>query len=85
MVTFSYNVIFYSTLLLLSGFSTLPTCLAAGPKKVAATARREDIPYIQCQVCEMLAQQIHEQVEAKRSAVGSTKKVGGGCLFVVDF
>lgn len=85
MVRLTYDIVILYSTLLLFGVSSLPTSLAAGPKKVATAARREDIPYIQCQVCEMLAQQIHQQVETKRSAAVSTKKVGARVFLLLIF
>uniref|UniRef100_A0A0E0DX12 Saposin B-type domain-containing protein n=1 Tax=Oryza meridionalis TaxID=40149 RepID=A0A0E0DX12_9ORYZ len=48
---------------------------AAGPKKVATAARKEDIPYIRCQVCERIAREISAQVAKKQQALPPTKKV----------
>ncbi|KAG0499869.1 hypothetical protein HPP92_004560 [Vanilla planifolia] len=49
--------------------------LASAKKKAApSTARKEDIPYIKCQVCERLAYQIHKQVKEKESKT-SPKKI----------
>jgi predicted transglutaminase-like cysteine proteinase len=48
---------------------------AAGPKKVATAARKEDIPYIRCQVCERTAREISAQVAKKQQALPATKKV----------
>lgn len=50
------------------------TPLSHSAKNPVGVARKEDIPYIKCQVCEMLASQIHHQVEAKRADI-SPKKV----------
>lgn len=43
-------------------------------KKPVGAARKEDIPFIKCQVCEMLATQLHRQVEKKQVQI-SPKKV----------
>lgn len=48
---------------------------AAGPKKPATAARREDVPYIRCQVCERIAREISEQVARKQQALSPSKKV----------
>ncbi|GJN29632.1 hypothetical protein PR202_gb17881 [Eleusine coracana subsp. coracana] len=48
---------------------------AAGQKKPATAARREDIPYIQCQVCERIAREISAQVAKKQQALPPSKKV----------
>ncbi|KAL6547304.1 hypothetical protein OROMI_023025 [Orobanche minor] len=43
--------------------------LSQSAKKPVGIARKEDIPYIKCQVCEKLASQIYHQVEAKRADI----------------
>uniref|UniRef100_A0A803P2X6 Saposin B-type domain-containing protein n=1 Tax=Cannabis sativa TaxID=3483 RepID=A0A803P2X6_CANSA len=43
-------------------------------KKQVAVARKEDIPYIKCQVCEKLAAQLHQQVQKKQAEI-SPKKI----------
>lgn len=43
-------------------------------KKPAGVARKEDIPYIKCQVCEKLAHQLYQQVQAKQAEI-SPKKI----------
>lgn len=43
-------------------------------KKLVAVARKEDVPYIKCQVCEILAKQLYQQVQNKRAEI-SPKKV----------
>lgn len=48
---------------------------AAGQKKPATAARREDVPYIQCQVCERIAREISAQVAKKQQALPPSKKV----------
>lgn len=48
---------------------------AAAQKKPATAARREDIPYIQCQVCERIAREISAQVAKKQQALPPSKKV----------
>ncbi|XP_073000239.1 uncharacterized protein [Typha latifolia] len=54
-------------------FLYLPLSIAA-PKKPSASARREDIPFIKCQVCEKIAHQIYYQVQKKEEEI-SPKKV----------
>ncbi|GLJ15110.1 hypothetical protein SUGI_0246960 [Cryptomeria japonica] len=44
-----------------------------GPKNQNAVARKEDIPYIKCGVCEQLSQQLHRQVTEKRKKVAPQK------------
>jgi hypothetical protein len=43
-------------------------------KKPVGIARKEDIPYIKCQVCEILAKQLYQQVQSKKAEI-SPKKV----------
>lgn len=43
-------------------------------KKPVGVARKEDIPYIKCQVCEKLAKQLYQQVQNKQAQI-SPKKV----------
>ncbi|XWS72149.1 hypothetical protein CRYUN_Cryun02cG0015500 [Craigia yunnanensis] len=50
----------------------VPVSLCA--KKPMAVARKEDIPYIKCQVCEKLASQLYQQVQTKQVLI-SPKKI----------
>lgn len=43
-------------------------------KKPVGVARKEDIPYIKCQVCEKLSKELYRQVQAKEAQI-SPKKV----------
>lgn len=43
-------------------------------KKPAGGARKEDIPYIKCGVCQKLANQMYQQVQSKQQQI-SPKKV----------
>ncbi|CAN1159884.1 hypothetical protein LINPERPRIM_LOCUS22024 [Linum perenne] len=43
-------------------------------KKVETAARREDVPFIKCQVCEMIAAQLQHQVQKKQAQI-SPKKI----------
>ncbi|CAM0912789.1 unnamed protein product [Alopecurus aequalis] len=52
-----------------------PAVEAAGQKKPATAARREDVPYIRCQVCERIAREISAQVAAKQQALPPSNKV----------
>lgn len=52
--------------------SSLPLSHCA--KQPVGVARKEDIPYIKCQVCEKLASQLYHQVQAKQAEI-SPKKV----------
>ncbi|KAI9119030.1 hypothetical protein K1719_009705 [Acacia pycnantha] len=42
-------------------------------KKPVGKARREDIPYIKCQVCEKLAKQLYHQVQKKQAEIAPKK------------
>lgn len=59
--------------LLLLVSALFPLALAA-PKKSSSVARKEDIPFIKCQVCEKIAHQIYQQVKKKEAEI-SPKKV----------
>ncbi|KAK8610392.1 hypothetical protein V6N13_081550 [Hibiscus sabdariffa] len=52
--------------------TSLPVSLCA--KKPVAAPRKEDIPYIKCQVCEKLASQLYQQVQSKQAQI-SPKKI----------
>ncbi|XP_019447990.1 PREDICTED: nucleophosmin isoform X2 [Lupinus angustifolius] len=43
-------------------------------KKPVGIARKEDIPYIKCQVCEKLGKELHQQVQKKQAEI-SPKKI----------
>ncbi|KAK7245513.1 hypothetical protein RIF29_40359 [Crotalaria pallida] len=43
-------------------------------KKPVGVARKEDVPYIKCQVCEKLAKELHHQVQKKQAEI-SPKKI----------
>ncbi|KAE9464530.1 hypothetical protein C3L33_03579, partial [Rhododendron williamsianum] len=53
-------------------FSWVPIYQCA--KKPVGAARKEDIPYIKCQVCEKLARQLYQQVQDKQAQI-SPKKI----------
>ncbi|XP_027359064.1 nucleophosmin [Abrus precatorius] len=42
-------------------------------KKPVGMARKEDIPYIKCQVCEKLAKELYQQVQNKQSEIAPKK------------
>lgn len=42
-------------------------------KKPVAVARKEDVPYIKCQVCEKLAAQLYHQVQKKQAQIAPKK------------
>ncbi|XP_022756442.1 uncharacterized protein LOC111304186 [Durio zibethinus] len=50
----------------------VPVSLCA--KKPVAVARKEDIPYIKCQVCEKVASQLYQQAQTKQAQI-SPKKI----------
>lgn len=57
---------------LLVVLSWMPLCYSA--KKPALSARKEDIPYIKCQVCEKVAKELYLQVQKKQAQI-SPKKI----------
>ncbi|PKU68011.1 hypothetical protein MA16_Dca024935 [Dendrobium catenatum] len=65
-----------TALFLLIFLSSFVPLSIASPKKKAppSAARKEDIQYIKCQVCEKIAQQIYNQVKGKESKI-SPKKI----------
>ncbi|XWS26724.1 hypothetical protein CRYUN_Cryun26dG0054900 [Craigia yunnanensis] len=64
------NLVLLISVLLLSTW--VPVSLCA--KKPVAVARKEDIPYIKCQVCEKLTSQLYQQVQTKQTQI-SPKKI----------
>lgn len=50
-------------------FAVLAGQSMAAPKKPIAVARREDIPYIKCGVCEQIVKQLDRQVTNKRKQI----------------
>lgn len=66
------TVMVYAILLSLS-FSILVS-MCEGAKKPVGVARKEDIPYIKCQVCQKLASQLHNHVRNKQTQI-SPKKI----------
>ncbi|CAN6541116.1 unnamed protein product [Malus baccata var. baccata] len=74
---------------ILVAISVLLAVLASVPfsecvKKPAAGARKEDIPFIKCQVCEKLASQLHQQVEKKRVEIAPKKKQEADWILQID-
>ncbi|XP_031252383.1 uncharacterized protein LOC116110305 [Pistacia vera] len=59
-----------ATILVVSSWVPLSYCA----KKPVTVARKEDIPFIKCQVCEKLASQLYHQVQKKQAQI-SPKKV----------
>ncbi|KAJ0964605.1 hypothetical protein J5N97_025743 [Dioscorea zingiberensis] len=60
--------------LLILLLSCSPLALASS-KKPAVVARREDIPFIKCQVCEKIAREIHGLVRKKEALVSPKKEL----------
>lgn len=60
-----------TTLSLLASSVLLPVSNAA---KLSSAPRKEDVPYIKCQVCEKLASRLHQLVKEKQLQI-SPKKV----------
>lgn len=65
-----------SSILLVVSVLLISSCIPVSysAKKPVLTARKEDIPFIKCQVCEKLAAQLHQQVDKKQTQI-SPKKV----------
>ncbi|KAG8367267.1 hypothetical protein BUALT_Bualt16G0054700 [Buddleja alternifolia] len=55
-------------------FSWMPLLSHCAKKPNVGLARKEDIPYIKCQVCEKLASQLYHQVQSKQAQI-SPKKI----------
>lgn len=60
-----------AALILLISWAQFADCL----KKPEAAARKEDIPYIKCQVCQKLASELFSQVQKKKDAQILPKKM----------
>ncbi|CAK7352682.1 unnamed protein product [Dovyalis caffra] len=52
----------------------MPVSECANTKKPVSVARKDDIPYIKCQVCEKVASQLYQQVQKKQDQI-SPKKI----------
>ncbi|KAK4853528.1 hypothetical protein QYF36_010617 [Acer negundo] len=63
-------LILVASILVVSTWMPISYCA----KKPVAGARKEDVPYIKCQVCEKLASQLYQQVQNKQTRI-SPKKV----------
>ncbi|XP_059634856.1 uncharacterized protein LOC132277126 [Cornus florida] len=63
-------VVLLISLVIISSWVPISHCA----KKPVMVARREDIPYIKCQVCEKLAQHLYLQVQTKQDQI-SPKKI----------
>ncbi|XAR53420.1 hypothetical protein NMG60_11021965 [Bertholletia excelsa] len=70
MVKIDAMVVLIISALLVSSWVPISYC----SKKPAGIARKEDIPYIKCQVCEKLAHELYQQVQAKQAQI-SPKKI----------
>ncbi|KAG7545724.1 Saposin B type domain [Arabidopsis suecica] len=66
------RVLIALTLALLASSALLPVSDAA--KKPSSAPRKEDVPYIKCQVCEKLASRLHQLVKEKQQQI-SPKKI----------
>ncbi|KAL1210633.1 hypothetical protein V5N11_006949 [Cardamine amara subsp. amara] len=66
------RVLIALTLALLASSALFPVSDAA--KKPSSAPRKEDVPYIKCQVCEKLASQLHQLVKEKQQQI-SPKKI----------
>ncbi|XP_075509712.1 uncharacterized protein LOC142546091 isoform X2 [Primulina tabacum] len=54
-------------------------------KKPVGVARKEDIPYIKCQVCEKLASQLYHQVQARQAEISPKKVLGYSDTDVAEY
>jgi hypothetical protein len=66
------RVLIAVTLALLASSALLP--VSDGASKPSSTPRKEDVPYIKCQVCEKLASRLHQLVKVKQQQI-SPKKI----------
>lgn len=66
------RVLIALTLALLASSALLPVSDCAS--KPSSTPRKEDVPFIKCQVCEKLASRLHQLVKEKQERI-SPKKV----------
>ena len=69
------RVLLAVTLALLASSALLPVSNAA---KLSSAPRKEDVPFIKCQVCEKLASRLHQLVKEKQVQI-SPKKVKRLC------
>ncbi|KAL6554977.1 hypothetical protein OROGR_006235 [Orobanche gracilis] len=65
------NVLVFLLYAIIIVYCWVPMCHCA--KKPVGVARKEDIPYIKCQVCEKLASQLYHQVKAKQAGISPRK------------
>lgn len=56
---------------MVAALAVLP--LSHGAKKPVTVARKEDIPYIKCQVCQKLAAQLYHQVHNQQARIAPNK------------
>lgn len=71
-------LVYVAVILLLSTWAPISYCA----KKPVAGARKEDVPYITCQVCEKLASQLYHQVQKKQAQISPKKAIlSSGFLF----
>lgn len=71
-------LVYVAVILLLSTCAPISYCA----KKPVAGARKEDVPYITCQVCEKLASQLYHQVQKKQAQISPKKAIlSSGFLF----
>lgn len=75
------NQILVVVSMLFVGWSGLP--VSESVQKPVAGARKEDIPYIKCQVCEKLASQLHQQVQKKQAQISPKKVISSSWFFML--
>ncbi|KAJ8751080.1 hypothetical protein K2173_016261 [Erythroxylum novogranatense] len=66
------RLVLVATVAVLILLSWLPVLYVAA-KKPVTSARKEDIPFIKCQVCEKLAAELYQQVQKKQSQIAPKK------------
>ncbi|KAL6523605.1 hypothetical protein OROGR_017208 [Orobanche gracilis] len=71
MAKYAQNVLVFLLYAILIIYCWVPMSHCA--KKPVGVARKEDIPYIKCQVCEKLASQLYHQVKAKQAEISPRK------------
>ncbi|XP_057968573.1 uncharacterized protein LOC131158037 [Malania oleifera] len=64
-------LVFVLSAVLISSWVPVSQCSS---KKPVGVARKEDVPFIKCQVCEKVATQLHNQVQKKQAQI-SPKKI----------
>lgn len=64
------------SILLCSSYIQLSYC-----SKLDGVTRKDDIPFVKCQLCEKLAKELYEQVHDKQAKISPNKVVFDMCFF----